>query len=223
MEFVAIPGGTVIVGAQQDDRLGQPNEKPPVGVALEAFEISRTEVTNWQYGLCVAAGVCPPPTNGEWNKRGAANYPVTDVTWQQANTFAAFAGGRLPTEAEWEKACRGPSGYNYPWGYIYPTRELANYHNYFGRTMPVMKFSPKGDNAYGLADMAGNVWEWTSSQDRPYPYAADDGREDPAGDGKRIQRGGGWLTNDEGQLRCAARWGAVPEAKGSNIGFRIVR
>lgn len=211
------------MGAQPGDILWQFNEKPATEVYLEAFEIARTEVTNGQYTRCVAAGVCTPPNNPEWNMPGAVNYPVADVTWEQANTFAAFAGGRLPTEAEWEKACRGPGGYNYPWGNGYQTREVANYADHIGRSTPVKKYSPKGDSAYGLADMIGNVWEWTSSQDRPYPYAADDGREDQAGEGKRIQRGGSWGIREDIKLRCAARWGAKPQTPRNSIGFRIVR
>ena len=197
------------------------NEKPPAAVNLAAFAISRTEVTNGQYARCVHARGCTAPANNVWEKPGYANYPVTHVTWEQANDFAAFVGGRLPTEAEWEKACRGPDGYNYPWSYAYPTRELANYHEYIGGITPVEMFSPKGDSAYGLADMAGNVWEWTSSQYRTYPYVVDDGRENQEEDALRVQRGGAWMTHDDAYLRCAARVGVSQGRSQNNIGFRV--
>ena len=223
IEFVEIPAGPVAIGAQESDRFGRDNEKPSVVVNLAAFAISRIEVTNGQYARCVHARRCTAPANDVWEKDGHANYPVTDVTWQQANDFAAFAGGRLPTEAEWEKACRGPGGYNYPWGNAYPTRDRANYHEYFGGTTPVEKFSAKGNSAYGLADMAGNVWEWTSSQYRTYPYAVDDGRENQEEDALRVQRGGAWMSPDDAYLRCAARIGVSPSRRQNSIGFRIAR
>ena len=223
IEFVAIPAGPIVIGAQDSEPLWRDNEKPPAAVNLAAFAISRTEVTNGQYARCVHARGCTAPANNVWEKPGYANYPVTHVTWEQANDFAAFVGGRLPTEAEWEKACRGPDGYNYPWSYAYPTRELANYHEYIGGITPVEMFSPKGDSAYGLADMAGNVWEWTSSQYRTYPYVVDDGRENQEEDALRVQRGGAWMTRDDAYLRCAARVGVSQGRSQNNIGFRVAR
>jgi formylglycine-generating enzyme required for sulfatase activity len=169
-EYVYIPAGEFKMGSDPStDSVATTDEQPQDTLTLPGFWIMRTEVTNGLYKRCVEEGSCTEPNNTRWNDAGYADHPVTDVTWHQANVYAAWAGGRLPTEAEWEKACRGTGGRIYPWGDSAPTAELANYGNSVGDTMPVGKYSPQGDSAYGLIDMAGNVWEWTSSQYQSYP------------------------------------------------------
>ncbi|MCB0149497.1 MAG: SUMF1/EgtB/PvdO family nonheme iron enzyme, partial [Caldilineaceae bacterium] len=114
--YVYVPAGPFDMGLDE----GGWDEKPQHEVDLDAFWIMQTEVTNEQYEKCVAADVCPPPFNPDWGTDDFwANYdthPVTQVTWEQAATYAEWAGGRLPTEAEWEKAARGTDGRRYPWG-----------------------------------------------------------------------------------------------------------
>ena len=150
-----------------------------------------------------------------------ADHPVTGVTWRQATDYAAWVGGRLPTEAEWEKACRGTAGSIYPWGDVLPTENLANFFPNTGGTMPVGSDSPQGDSPYGVADMAGNVWEWTSSRPEPYPYAAGDGREDPGAEGKRVLRGGAWYLRAD-YVRCASRFSFGENYGYYDFGFRVV-
>src|SRR5262249_48890022 len=145
---------------------------------------------NAQYKRCVDAGVCAPPSNRLWNKELHAKRPVTVVDWRQAKIYAEWVGGRLPTEAEWEKACRNTDSRIYPWGNEAPTVERLNYAESGLEKVIDVGIYPQGVN--GLYDMAGNAWEWTSSLYKPYPYKAADGREDPAADGLRTLRGGSY-------------------------------
>ena len=129
---------------------------------------------------------------------------------------------RLSTEAEWEKACRGTSGLIYPWRSrdIGPEK-LNYYYRALNDTTPVGSYSPAGDSPYGVADMAGNVWEWTSSQYKDYPYDANDGRENLTDyQAPRVLRGGSFDI-EASDVRCAVRSGDYPEYRDDNIGFRV--
>jgi formylglycine-generating enzyme required for sulfatase activity len=195
-------------------------EQPAHSVETDAFWLGQTEVTNAQYGRCVAAGACTPPGNPRWQDAAAAEQPVTHVDWTQASAYAVWVGGRLPSEAEWEKACRGLDARLYPWGDEPPTAELANYDNNLGAPAPVGSY-PDGASPFGLLDMSGNVWEWTSSLELPYPYQPGDNREDPDADGRRILRGGSFYYTQY-QLRCTTRSGFPPDTANQHFGFRIL-
>lgn len=147
-----------------------------------------------------------PPGKGDW--------PVVYVSWLAARAYASWAGRRLPTEAEWEYACRAGSRTSYWWGDTFFRSRV---------TADPQPAGPKTDtgrqNPWGLVDMLGNVWEWTSSSYREYPYRPDDGREDPGTDAPRVQRGGAW-ANGEQILRSANRKWENREWSGDLVGFR---
>jgi formylglycine-generating enzyme required for sulfatase activity len=218
--LVYVPAGAFKMGSDASDPQAFDNEKPQHEVYLDGYRISRTEVTNAQYARCVEANACPAPDSEDYKRPELANRPVTDVSWSDANAYAQWVGGRLPTEAEWQKACRGADGRIYPWGNDAPTDKLLNYNDSIGRTTDVGSY-PQGASPYGALDMAGNVWEWTSSVYKAYPYDALDGREDMNAGGERVLRGGAFL-NDAGIVSCAFRYRYYPYNRYWSIGFRVV-
>jgi formylglycine-generating enzyme required for sulfatase activity len=185
--MVEIPAGAFTMGSADAD--ADADEQPVARVLVETFWIDRVEVTNRRYLRCAEAGRCTPPSGGDPTSHSRAELPVTILSWRQADAYCRWAGKRLPTEAEWEKAARGPDGRRYPWGDRFAT-ERANAGRTFGPG-PVGRH-PTGASPYGVLDMAGSVWEWTASLYRPYPYDARDGREDPVARGARVNRGGSW-------------------------------
>jgi iron(II)-dependent oxidoreductase len=153
-----------------------------------------------------------------------ADHPVAETTWRGADRYARWAGGRLPTEAEWEAAARGREGRTFPWGEAAPTAERAVIGRGSGETAPVGSV-PAGATPEGVHDLAGNVDEWTSTLYRPLPYRAGDGREarDPAA-GERVTRGGNHVYSSARELRSSFRAGfSRAEDRGHrHIGFRVV-
>jgi formylglycine-generating enzyme required for sulfatase activity len=154
------------------------------------------------------------------------NTPVTHVSWDDAMAFCNWLGRMtglnidLPSEAEWEKAARSADGRRYPWGNEAPESNRANYGLFQKSLTPVGRYDARFQSPYGAVDMAGNVWEWTHSQYRTYPYSTDDGREDVNSDAARVMRGGAFDSTPD-MLRVAHRASAPPTTHAFNIGFRV--
>ena len=179
--WIAIPVGKFRMGSDPAGHaVPYENENPQHRVHVDAFQLSRTHITNAQYAEFVSASGHSSP--GHWLNdqipEGLSDHPVTYVDWQDALAFCQWAGVRLPTEAEWEKAARGPDARLWPWGNQPPDALRCNYDRHVSETSPVHRF-PQSASLYGALDLAGNAWEWTSSLAHAYPYDANDGREDP--------------------------------------------
>jgi len=217
--MVFVPAGAFKMGSKSRD-----DEQPIQPISLNDFWIDQTEVTNKQFAACVSVGVCDPHDNfsitrlGYFDNPEFADYPVIKVSWYDAETYCEWAGRRLPTEAEWEKAARGIDQRAYPWGNNAPKKDLLNSNNYLGDTTEVKKY-PGGVSYYQVYDMAGNVWEWVSSLYQPYPYDPLDGREELTSIYTRVMRGGSW-SSDDNSVRSASRKNAEPKITGFDIGFR---
>ena len=203
-------------------------ETPSNSVYLPGYWIGRTEVTNDQFAAFVDATGHPAPEYWEGGKvpAGKGDHPVVKVSWNDAVAYTAWLSAetgqafRLPTEAEWEKACRGASGLIYPWGNTFDANK-ANALGGPGETMSVGRYSlVGGDSPYGVADMAGNVWEWTSSQYKGYPYDVNDGRENLTDYAPRVLRGGSFHTGSS-NVHCAVRSDDNPGDRGDDVGFRV--
>lgn len=219
---------TVTVTTNDADTIHVPASEFTMGteagypINVNEFWIMRTEVTYRQYAACIEAKACTEPDDdpNRWRDPMYAAHPVTNIDWQQANAYAAWVGGRLPTEAEWEKACRGQDARLYPWGNGDPTDQLANYNGIDGDTKPV-GYYPDGASPYGVLDMSGNAWEWTSSLEAGSPYQPDDGREDLQAAGKRIIRGGSFYYGKT-PLACTHASPVAPDSYNNQTGLRVV-
>jgi toxoflavin biosynthesis protein ToxD len=258
-----VPAGSFLMGTPDNERSGlakryggtresYAEESPQHEVDLPAFAMMRVPVTNALYEQWVRLEGAAPPIL--W-RDGAPpdnlrDHPVTDISWQDAAGFARWLAQltgtpwQLPTEAQWEKAARGTDGRQFPWGNTFDP-ELCNVRESgHGRTTAVGMFLD-GASPYGILDLAGNVWEWTRSLQAPYPYAADDGRDEVVQsqprlslwdrilsrlglgsalvqvDSRRILRGG-CFANPEGFARCACRFRLSPATRTPYLGFRLV-
>jgi formylglycine-generating enzyme required for sulfatase activity len=222
LELVCVPAGEFLMGSHPArDEHALDNEQPQHRVAVAEFSIGKYPVTNAQYAAFARAVGQEAP-----DQRGKEDHPVVNVSWRRAVAFCEWLSRetgrpfRLPTEAEWEKAARGVDGRIYPWGDEWDPHKCNSPESGIGGTSPVGRFSPAGDSPCGAADMAGNVWEWCGSVYRPYPYRAEDGREDPDAKGYRVLRGGSF---DLGRYctRCACRYDLRPVFF-DTYGFRVV-
>ncbi len=216
--YVFVPASDFLMGSFD----GESNEQPQHTVSLDSYWIGETEVTNAQYQRCVTAGACSPPDNSNWQSTAQADHPVTDVSWHQAKAYAEWAGGRLPTEAEWEKAARGTDGRIYPWGHAAPSATLLNFNNNVGDTTPVGSYLD-GASPYGALDMAGNVWEWVGDWYDSGYYASSPGTNPtgPSSGQYKVLRGGAF-DNDGSNVRAAFRVGFNPTSQYDHDGFRVV-
>ena len=230
---VRVGGGPFQMGCNSElDYSCEDNEYPEHTVTVDGFCIDVTEVTKDAFGECVSAEACTPPStsnNCHWGETGRGDHPINCVDWYQAEDFCTWVGGRLPTEAEWEKAARGPNALVYPWGSDSASCEYAVMWDGGsgcgeGDTWPVGS-KPGGASPYGALDMAGNVNEWTADR-----YASDyysgSPSENPTGPTsgpERVFRGGDYMDNPPGHLRTSRRYGDAGGDEHELRGFRCVR
>jgi formylglycine-generating enzyme required for sulfatase activity len=225
-----VPPGSFVMGSDGGrDPQARDREFPQHKVTLPGYWIGRYPVTVSQFRAFVEASGYQPTDVG--SLEGSGDQPVAVVTWHDALAFCNWLSERagvsvtLPSEAEWEKAARGIDGRIYPWGDAPPDESRCNSGRRMEETTPVDWYSPQGDSPYGCADMAGNVWEWTRSLLRKYPYDPKDGREEletgRRSGGLRVLRGGSFL-DDVKSVRCACRSWYAPSSYGSCGGFRVV-
>ncbi|RLC77738.1 MAG: hypothetical protein DRI81_08150 [Chloroflexi bacterium] len=195
-EMVCVPAGQFLYGDEKKE------------MELPEFWIDKTPVTSGEYARFVAAAGHEPPEHwkGDVPPQETADHPVTYVSWNDAAAYAEWAGKRLPTEEEWEKAARGSDGRKYPWGNDWQEGRCNTKETGIGATTPVGQYSPDGDSPYGCADVAGNVWEWMVSEHEK---------------GGRVLRGGSWYS-DANAVRCAFRSRLAPFASNDDVGFRCV-
>ncbi|MEW5958620.1 MAG: SUMF1/EgtB/PvdO family nonheme iron enzyme [Chloroflexota bacterium] len=232
-ELILIPAGDFLMGSDpKKDKQADDDEQPQHRLFLPIYSIAKTPVTNAQFAAFVQATNYQPPSLWESRQPPAdtQDHPVVRVSWHDAVAYCRWLAEvtakpyRLPTEAEWEKAARGPDGRIYPWGNEWDKNRCNTQEGGKGRTTPV-GFYPNGASPYGVLDMAGNVWEWcaTKWKKKAYPY---DIEEDEwtadylAGTDNRVQRGGTWF-NIRRLARCAGRLGYNPELRGTDEGFRV--
>ena len=220
MQLVCVPAGPFLMGLAADDPQAWDYEKPQRTVTLDAYWIDRTVVNNAQYRRCLEAGACREPTGWGDDRYNADNQPAVGLSWDDAVAYCAWAGARLPTEAQWEKAARGTDGRLYPWGGAPPTCDLANYKGCVGRPAPVGSY-PAGASPYGALDMAGNVWEWAADwyESGYYIRAPVENPPGPGSGAWRVLRGGAWY-DEPGRLRTAGRGWYEPRPQSINVGFR---
>jgi len=224
LQFIKIPAGKFIMGSKIDNPLARDSERPQHTLELPAYYIARYPVTNRQYGEFSGKDIKIPA--------GEENHPVVDISWLDAQEFIAALNEkfydelpentrfRLPTEAQWEKAARGEYGNEWPWGNEFDEKKCNSSEGKSkAGTTPVDAY-PLGESPYGVADMVGNVWEWTHSLFKEYPYKAEDGREREKDPGSRVLRGGSF-HDVRRNTRCAYRLNLRPDPRYNYLGFRV--
>jgi eukaryotic-like serine/threonine-protein kinase len=257
--MIQIPGGSFFMGS--DDGLAV--EKPSHQVAVAPFCIDEFEVTVDKYKACSDAGRCKrAATSNEWaritdkerkafdplcNARetsARATHPINCVDWEMADKFCREQGGRLPTEAEWEFAARGPDGRKYPWGDEDPAaghlnacgkecvawglrngieeRAMYDVDDGFANTAPVGSF-PRGASRYGVQDVVGNVWEWVADWYGEYDKSEQKDPKGPASGEERVIRGGGWNGSFASWVRPTFRYKDAAGKRSYGIGFRCAK
>jgi iron(II)-dependent oxidoreductase len=238
-EMVLIPEGEFLMGCNHDNEITcMEAAKPAHKVFLKAYKIDKYMVTYKRYNECIRSGKCTDLYAGggcnagmSWN----ANHPVNCVTYKQAQDYCKSQGKRLPTEAEWEKAARGTDGRIFPWGNEEPSCELAVMNQKVaGQTMGPgcgrgttreVGSRPKGASPYGVLDMAGNLFEWTSDwySDTYFDNSPYKNPQGPSSGIHKVLKGSSWLMRTKEGMAATIRSGYSPLGQGYVVGFRCVK
>ncbi len=239
VEFVNVPAGKFLIGSLSENKLAFPDEKPQHTFEIPYnYLITRFEITNVQFAKYVEQANAKSKSSArKW--RMFPDLPVVNISWYEALRFCQWLTDhyhhhghpdylfRLPTEAEWEMAARGEDGREWPWGNQFLSEKRPKdipcncQRSKIGKPTPVEAYIPGGYSPYHVADMIGNVWEWTQSLLRSYPYDPCDGRENLKTPGERVIRGGSFDTTVR-SVRITCRSRLNPEFSLPNVGFRIV-
>ncbi len=230
-ELIFVPGGTAILGSPE-----YPDERPVHAVMVRGFALAQHPVTQAAYAAFVGATGHRAPRG--WRRlagksgpdRARLNAPVVNISARDAEAYCAWLSRetghtyRLPTEAEWVLAARGEGSRRvFPWGDVFRPACANVWSDEAGGRLCAVGLFPEGRGPLGHDDLAGNVWEWCSSLYWPYPYRADDGREDPGADTEpRVMHGGSWRSRPL-SVRCAVRHGELPGDSFDVVGFRLAR
>lgn len=229
--MIYIPQTRFFMGLSDDD-IGASSERPGRNVTVSAFCIDTYEITNARYASCVNEGFCQPPdplnsqtVTGYSASPIHARFPVVNVTWEQAQTYCEYRGGRLPTEAEWELAARHDSETGamraFPWGNQTPDNTRANFiGKNIGDAVEVGQH-PAGVSAYGVHDLSGNVAEWVGDWYGAYNRENNVNPSGPAEGTLRVVRGGSYADDAE-RIRGGYRGSQSPNVENNKIGFRCV-
>jgi formylglycine-generating enzyme required for sulfatase activity len=227
MEFMCVPAGIFLMGSRDGNKTAYDEEKPRQSFDIPYdYWMARYPVTNELYNTYISFEGGKHREIG-WEKK--KNHPVLYVEWIEAMEYSQWLNNlfkgelpsglvlRLPTEAEWEKAARSTDGREYPWGAEFDINKCNTSEGGKVGTTPVGFYSPQGDSPYGCADMSGNVWEWTHTVFKSYPYKATDGRENEKSSDARVLRGGSFVNSGR-DARCAFRYNRFYNFRG----FRVV-
>jgi serine/threonine-protein kinase len=225
--MIYVPAGSFEMGKNYDFTV----EGPAHIVELDAFWIDKTLVTNAMYGKCQQDLICNPPNSTSsatrqdyYGNPDFDNFPVINVSWEDAQTYCVWADRRLPTEAEWEKTARGASARTYTWGNESPNSNLLNYDYNVGDTTAVDSY-PDGASPYGALDMAGNVFQWVADWYSDTYYANSPLKNPPGPESGqyRVLKSGGWSYTGDFLRPSHRSFGDPAISSDMDIGFRCAR
>lgn len=237
-DMILVPAGPFTMGSdkvdteQQGAEFGSAkpwylDEHPEHQVTLPNYFIDRFEITNNQFKRFIDASRAHPPEiwEGDTYPKGYGNYPITGVSWHEASHYCNWAGKRLPTEAEWEKAARGIDRLEFPWGDDFDPKKANTGASGIGHLLPVGSY-PEGISPFGAYDMSGNAWEWVEDWYQPYPGSDD--QNNKYGQKSKVFRGGGYGGGGGHYAlplfyRTAYRSSIPPDESYMDLGFRCVK
>jgi formylglycine-generating enzyme len=224
VEMVYIPGGSFRIG-DNDSSDWFETAKPVRAVTLSPYWLSKTPVTVAQFRVFTDDSGYRydwKKYKPDWGWNAHPDYPMVNVSWDDAMAYCTWAGGTLPTEAQWERAAKGPRGTNYPWGDEWNKDLCVNRDNSNNQPAPVLRSDRMYQTSEGLLDMAGNVWQWCRDwHNEGYGFLKSNDPENTTQGQYRVLRGGSWLANTPGVFRSASRGYCDPGLRFYYVGFRL--